>query len=474
MSKMDIGLVGLAVMGENLVLNMADKGFGVAVFNRTVEKVDRFMATRAAGKNIRGTHSLKELCGELKRPRTVMLMIKAGKPVDDLIESLIPFLERGDIIIDAGNSLFTDTGRRSEYVQGKGLLYMGAGVSGGEEGALKGPSIMPGGSIKAWEHVRPLLQKAAAKVEDGSPCCEYMGPGGAGHYVKMVHNGIEYGDSQLICEAYFLLKSVLGLSYDEMQRIFSEWNKGELESYLVEITADILGRKDPDTGKPVVEIILDRAGQKGTGKWASQNALDLGVVASTIVEAVFARSISAIKTERAAASKVLLGPKEAFEGDGDAFVDAVRNALYASKVCSYAQGFVQLKAASEAYGWKLDLGLIAQVWRNGCIIRAKFLDRIKTAFDRDPGLANLLLDSFFTKAVENNQKNWRWVVSTAAKLGVPVPSLSSSLAYYDSFRSETLPANLLQAMRDYFGAHTYERVDREGSFHTEWINTRQS
>jgi 6-phosphogluconate dehydrogenase len=472
MSKMDIGLVGLAVMGQNLVLNMADKGFGVAVFNRTVEKVDRFMTQRAADRNITGTHSLGELCGALKRPRTVMLMIKAGKPVDDLIESLVPLLEKGDIIIDAGNSLFTDTERRSEHVEKEGILYMGAGVSGGEEGALKGPSIMPGGSKKAWEHVKCLLQKTAAKVEDGSPCCEYMGPGGAGHYVKMVHNGIEYGDSQLICEAYFLLKRILGLSYAEMQRIFSEWNKGELGSYLIEITADILGRKDTDTGKPIVEIILDRAGQKGTGKWASQNALDLGVVASTIVEAVFARSISEIKRQRVGASKVLQGPRETFDGDRDAFVDAVRDALYASKVCSYAQGFVQLKAASEAYGWKLDLGLIAQVWRNGCIIRAKFLDRIKTAFDRDPGLANLLLDSFFTRAVEKNQKNWRWVVSTAATLGIPVPSLSSSLAYYDSFRSETLPANLLQAMRDYFGAHTYERVDRKGNFHTEWIDTK--
>jgi 6-phosphogluconate dehydrogenase len=472
MSKMDIGLVGLAVMGQNLVLNMADKGFGVAVFNRTVEKVDRFMTQRAADRNITGTHSLGELCGALKRPRTVMLMIKAGKPVDDLIESLVPLLEKGDIIIDAGNSLFTDTERRSEHVEKEGILYMGAGVSGGEEGALKGPSIMPGGSKKAWEHVKCLLQKTAAKVEDGSPCCEYMGPGGAGHYVKMVHNGIEYGDSQLICEAYFLLKRILGLSYAEMQRIFSEWNKGELGSYLIEITADILGRKDTDTGKPIVEIILDRAGQKGTGKWASQNALDLGVVASTIVEAVFARSISEIKRQRVGASKVLQGPRETFDGDRDAFVDAVRDALYASKVCSYAQGFVQLKAASEAYGWKLDLGLIAQVWRNGCIIRAKFLDRIKTAFDRDPGLANLLLDSFFTRAVEKNQKNWRWVVSTAATLGIPVPSLSTSLAYYDSFRSETLPANLLQAMRDYFGAHTYERVDRKGNFHTEWIDTK--
>jgi len=472
MPKMDIGLVGLAVMGQNLVLNMADKGFGVAVFNRTIGKVDSFMTERAGNRRITGTHSLKDLCSALKRPKTVMLMIKAGKPVDDCIESLVPLLEKGDIIIDAGNSLFTDTIRRSEYVEKEGLLYMGVGVSGGEEGALKGPSIMPGGSREAWEHVKSLLRKVSAKVEDGSPCCEYMGPGGAGHYVKMVHNGIEYGDSQLICEAYFLLKRILGLSYEEMQRIFSEWNGGELESYLIEITADILGRKDPDTGKPIVEIILDRAAQKGTGKWASQNALDLGVVASTIVEAVFARSISTIKKQRVRASKVLRGPRETFDGDGDAFVDAVRGALYASKVCSYAQGFVQLKAASEEYGWNLDLGGIAQVWRNGCVIRAKFLDRIKSAFDREPGLANLLLDSFFTKAVEKNQKNWRWVVSTAARLGVPVPSLSSSLAYYDSFRSETLPANLLQAMRDYFGAHTYERVDREGYFHTDWIGTK--
>ena len=472
MSMMDIGLVGLAAMGQNLVLNMADKGFGIAVFNRTVSKVDRFMSQRAGDRRISGAHSLGELCGALSRPRTVMLMVKAGKPVDDLIESLVPLLEKGDIIMDAGNSLFTDTIRRSEYVEKEGLLYMGVGVSGGEEGALLGPSIMPGGSREAWEHVKPLLQKTAAKVEDGSPCCEYIGPGGAGHYVKMVHNGIEYGDSQLICEAYFLLKKVLDLSYNEMQKIFSQWNGGELESYLIEITADILGRTDRDTGKPAVEIILDRAAQKGTGKWASQNALDLGVVASTIVEAVFARSISAIKRQRVMASKVLPGPRVKFDGDGDAFVDAVRDALYASKVCSYAQGFVQLRAASEAYGWKLDLGRIAQIWRKGCVIRAKFLDRIKTAFDRDPDLENLLLDSFFTRSVEKNQENWRLVVSTAATLGIPVPSLSSSLAYYDSFRSETLPANLLQAMRDYFGAHTYERVDRTGHFHTDWTGTR--
>jgi 6-phosphogluconate dehydrogenase len=466
---MDIGLIGLAVMGENLVLNMESKGFGVAVFNRTIEKVDRFIAERAKGKSIVGTHSIEELCSVLRKPRIVLLMVKAGPPVDELIEQLLRYLEEGDIIIDGGNTYFQDTARRARYVGEKGLLYMGAGVSGGEEGALKGPSIMPGGSKNAWERVKPILQGAAAKVADGSPCCEYMGPDGAGHYVKMVHNGIEYGDSQLICEAFFMLKKALSLSYDEMSSVFSQWNNGELNSYLIEITADILRKTDPDTGKPMVEIILDRAGQKGTGKWASQNALDLGIAASTVVEAVFARSISSIKEQRVAASKILAGPEKKFDGDSKKFIDAIGDALYVSKICSYAQGFALLDAASREYGWNLDLGEIALIWRNGCIIRAKFLDRIKGAFDRDPELKNLLLDPFFRDVVLKNQQSWRWVVQTAVGLGVPTPVFSSSLSYYDSYRSKILPANLLQAMRDYFGAHTYERVDREGVFHTEWL-----
>lgn len=465
----DIGLVGLAVMGENLVLNMESRGFEVAVFNRTVAKVDRFMAGRAKGKRIVGTHSIEELCSVLRKPRIVMLMVKAGPPVDDLIEQLLRYLVEGDIILDGGNSYFEDTVRRARHVEEKGLLYMGVGVSGGEEGALKGPSIMPGGSKKAWERVKPILQSAAAKVDDGSPCCEYLGPDGAGHYVKMVHNGIEYGDSQLICEAYYMLKMALSLSYDEMSRVFAQWDSGDLDSYLIEITADILRKTDPDTGKPMVEIILDRAGQKGTGKWASQNALDLGIAASTVVEAVFARSISSIKEQRVAASKILAGPEKKFDGDRKKFIDAIRDALYVSKVCSYAQGFAVLEAASREYDWDLDLGEIAMIWRNGCIIRAKFLDRIREAFDKDPGLKNLLLDPFFRQIAVRNQESWRWVVKTAADLGVPVPLFSSSLSYYDSYRSESLPANLLQAMRDYFGAHTYERVDREGVFHTEWL-----
>lgn len=465
----DIGLVGLAVMGENLVLNIESRGFEVAVFNRTVAKVDRFMAGRAEGKRIVGTHSIEELCSVLRKPRIVLLMVKAGPPVDELIEQFLRYLEEGDIILDGGNSYFEDTARRAMYVEEKGLLYMGVGVSGGEEGALKGPSIMPGGSEKAWERVKPILQSAAAKVDDGSPCCEYLGPDGAGHYVKMVHNGIEYGDSQLICEAYYMLKVALSLSYDEMSSVFARWNSGDLDSYLIEITADILRKTDPDTGKPMVEIILDRAGQKGTGKWASQNALDLGIAASTVVEAVFARSISSMKEQRVAASKILAGPEKKFDGDRKKFIDAVRDALYVSKVCSYAQGFAVLEAASREYHWDLDLGEIAMIWRNGCIIRAKFLDRIKEAFERDPGLKNLLLDPFFREIAVRNQESWRWVVKTAVDLGVPVPLFSSSLSYYDSYRSESLPANLLQAMRDYFGAHTYERVDREGVFHTEWL-----
>ncbi|HUT66790.1 MAG TPA: NADP-dependent phosphogluconate dehydrogenase [Spirochaetota bacterium] len=469
MKKMDIGLIGLAVMGQNLVLNMEDKGYGVAVYNRTVDRVDRFIDERAKDRRILGTHSIEEFCGALKRPRTVMLVVKAGQPVDDLIEQLLRYLEEGDIILDGGNSYFKDTVRRAEYVEGRGIRYMGVGISGGEEGALKGPSIMPGGSKEAWERVRPILQGIAAKVSDGSPCCEYMGPDGAGHFVKMVHNGIEYVDSQLICEAYFIMKMILGLSYEEMQHIFEGWNRTELDSYLIEITADILGKKDPDTGKPIVEIILDRAAQKGTGKWASKESLDLGVSFPTVAEAVFARTMSSVKKERVEASRVLRGPKAEFDGEKQRFIEAIGDALYAAKVCSYAQGFALLEAGSKEYGWNLKPGAISLIWRNGCVIRAKFLDCIRDAFSKSPELENLLLDPFFRDAVGKGQENWRWVVSTAASLGVPAPVLSSSLAYYDSYRSEILPANLLQAMRDYFGAHTYERVDREGVFHTNWL-----
>jgi 6-phosphogluconate dehydrogenase len=469
MEKQDIGLIGLAVMGRNLVLNMEHKGFSVSVFNRTLEKVDAFVNERAKGKNIKGTHSIKELCSSLKRPRVVMLMVKEGTPVDDLIEQLVPALERGDIIIDGGNSRFQDTVRRAKYLEERGFHYLGTGISGGEEGALKGPSIMPGGSEEAWKHVKPLLQRIAAKVSDGSPCCEYIGPDGAGHYVKMVHNGIEYGDMQLICEAYLIMKTLLGLSCEEMHQVFEEWDRGELESYLIQITSGILLKKDIETGKPMVEIILDRAGQKGTGAWTSQNALDLGVPVPTIAEAVFARSMSALKEERVNASKALGGSSSSFDGEKQKFIEAVRDALYASKVCSYAQGFALMKTASKEYNWNFKYGEIARIWRNGCIIRAKFLDRIMEAFVRDPNLDNLLLAPFFKDIVTKNQKNWRLVVGTATSAGVPVPAFTSALSYFDSYRSKKLPANLLQAMRDYFGAHTYERVDKEGVFHTNWL-----
>jgi 6-phosphogluconate dehydrogenase len=467
--KQNIGLIGLAVMGENLVLNMESRGFSVSVFNRTVEKVDTFINGRASGKNIHGAHSIKELCDSLEKPRKVMLMVKAGKPVDAFIGQLIPSLEPGDILIDGGNSLFHDTIRRTKLLEEKGLYYLGTGVSGGEEGALNGPSIMPGGSRQAWQHIKPIFQKIAAKAEDGAPCCEYIGPDGSGHYVKMVHNGIEYGDMQIICEAYHLLKNSLNLSYEEMQKIFLAWNSGELDSYLIQITADILKKKDHETGKPMVEVILDRAGQKGTGKWTSQNALDMGVPAPTIAEAVFARCMSAVKTERMKASRTLTGPTEKYQGAAKELIDAIQAALYASKICSYAQGFALMRAASEENGWDLHYGEIASIWRNGCIIRARFLDRIKDAFDRNNKLENLLLDPFFKGVIEKTQNKWRMVVSTSAETGIPVPAFSSALAYYDSYRSERLPANLLQAQRDYFGAHTYERVDREGIFHTEWL-----
>jgi len=471
MEKCDIGLIGLAVMGENLVLNMESRGFSVAVFNRTVSKVDNFIDGRAKGKNIKGCHSIEELVENLAKPRKVMLMVKAGKPVDDFIELLIPHLEKGDIIIDGGNSFFKDTIRRTKYVEEKGLLYIGTGVSGGEEGALKGPSIMPGGSPDAWPHVKPVFHAIAAKVADGTPCCEWVGDNGAGHYVKMCHNGIEYGDMQMICEAYMLMSRLLGMTADEMHEVFAEWNRGELDSYLIEITSHILAKKDPETGKPMVDVILDTAGQKGTGKWTSQSALDLGIPAQTIAEAVFARTMSAIKEERVAASKVLKGPEAGFEGDRSEAVEMIRKALYASKICSYAQGFQLMRAAAEEYGWNLKFGEIALLWRGGCIIRAQFLGKIKEAFDRRPDLPNLLLDPYFQRVIEENQEAWRKVVSLAVANGIPVPAFSSALAYYDGYRTERLPANLLQAQRDYFGAHTYERVDKPRGefFHTEWL-----
>lgn len=470
--KADIGLIGLAVMGENLVLNMESKGFSVAVFNRTVEKVDKFVNGRGKEKNIIGCHTVEELVENLESPRKIMIMVKAGWPVDATIENILPLLDEGDILIDGGNSHFPDSIRRTKELEEKGINFIGTGVSGGEEGALNGPSIMPGGNPKAWEHVKPIFQSIAAKVSDGSPCCEWVGDNGAGHYVKMVHNGIEYGDMQMICEAYNLLKNALGLNPEAMQKIFDEWNNGDLDSYLIEITKDILGENDPDTGKPMVDVILDTAGQKGTGKWTSQSALDLGSPSPTIAEAVFARCVSALKEERVAASKVLEGPVADFKGDPAEFIEDVRKALYASKVCSYAQGYQLLKLAAAEYEWDLKYGEIALMWRGGCIIRAKFLGDIKAAFDKNPELANLLLDPFFKKVIDDCQESWRRVISSAVQLGIPVPAFSSALAYYDSYRSERLPANLLQAQRDYFGAHTYERVDKSRGefFHTDWCN----
>ena len=469
MSKADIGLIGLAVMGENLVMNMESKGFTVAVYNRTTEKVKNFVEGRAKGKNIIGTYSIEELIANLKKPRRVMIMVKAGKPVDDFIELLIPHLEKGDIIIDGGNSHFPDTIRRTKYLEEKGLLYIGTGVSGGEEGALKGPSMMPGGSPAAWPHVKPIFQSICAKVSDGSPCCDWVGENGAGHFVKMVHNGIEYGDMQLICEAYQLMRDLLGMSADEMHEVFKEWKEGELNSYLIEITRDILAFKDED-GKPLVDKILDTAGQKGTGKWTGIAALDEGVPLTLIGEAVFARCLSAMKEERVAASKVLTGPKPKFEGDRKAFINDIKNALYAAKIVSYAQGYTLMRSAAQTYGWNLNYGGIALMWRGGCIIRSVFLGKIKEAFDKNPGLTNLLLDPFFKEKIEAAQEGWRRVCATALTNGIPVPAFTSALCYYDGFRSEKLPANLLQAQRDYFGAHTYERVDKPRGefFHTNW------
>ena len=467
--KADIGLIGLAVMGENLVMNMESKGFTVAVFNRTVEKVDAFTSGRAKGKNIIGCHSIQELADNLERPRKVLLLVKAGQAVDDFIEKLIPVLEPGDVIIDSGNSHFPDTIRRCEYVESKGLLYIGTGISGGEEGALKGPSMMPGGSDAAWPLVKPIFQAVSAKVEDGSPCCDWVGNGGAGHFVKMVHNGIEYGDMQLICEAYQLMKDLLGMTPDEMHEVFTAWNKTELDSYLIQITSEILAKKDED-GKPLVDKILDTAGQKGTGKWTGIAALDEGVPLTLIGEAVFARCLSAMKAERVEASAEYKVKREKYTGDKKAMIEDIRKALLASKIISYAQGYVLMKAAAKNYGWKLNYGGIALMWRGGCIIRSTFLGKIKEAFDKNPELSNLLLDPYFKSLVESLLPSWRKVVANAALCGIPTPAFSSALSYFDGYTTDRLPANLLQAQRDYFGAHTYERVDQERGkfFHTNW------
>ncbi|MDR1728998.1 MAG: decarboxylating NADP(+)-dependent phosphogluconate dehydrogenase [Acidobacteriota bacterium] len=472
--KADIGMIGLAVMGENLALNMEDKGFTVAVYNRTVPGVEegvveRFVNGRGKGKDFIGSATVEEFVKTLAAPRRIMMMVKAGKPVDELIEQLLPLLAPGDILIDGGNSHFPDTVRRTEYLESKGLLFIGTGVSGGEEGALRGPSIMPGGSPAAWPHVKPIFQAIAAKVADGTPCCDWVGAGGAGHFVKMVHNGIEYGDMQLICEAYQVMKDLLGMSPDEMHEVFKKWDRGDLDSYLIEITRDILAFKDAD-GEPLVDKILDTAGQKGTGKWTSVVSLDLGSPLTLISEAVFARCLSAAKEERVEAAKVLRGPSARFSGDREALLADLEKALYASKIISYTQGYALLREAAKEFGWTLDYGGIALLWRGGCIIRSVFLGRIKEAFDRDPDLSNLLLDPFFRERIEASQDAWRRVVSAAALHGVWAPAMSTALGYYDGFRNGRLPANLLQAQRDYFGAHTYERVDapRGKFFHTNW------
>ena len=476
----DFGLIGLAVMGENLALNVESRGNKVAVYNRTTAKVDEFIEGRAAGKQFVGCHSIEDLVKSLARPRKVMMLVKAGPAVDAIIDTLIPLLEPGDVIIDGGNTHYDDTERRTKKVEEAGMLFCGCGVSGGEEGALKGPSLMPGGSPASWEIVKPIFQSIAAMVgpNDDIPCCEWVGERGAGHYVKMVHNGIEYGDMQLICEAYLMLKEAAGLSNDELYDVFDEWNRGELQSYLIEITRDIFSVKDGDSADYMVDKVLDVAGAKGTGKWMSQLALDLGVPSTLVTAAVYARSLSAQKDARVQAAKILTGPVtnngKDYVGDKKEFIEAVRQALYASKICSYAQGFVQLQAASDEHDWKLNYGNCALLWRGGCIIRAQFLDRIKEAFDEDPNLVNLLFHPFFKEAVENAQAAWRKVVVTATQMGLPVPAFSTALAYYDSYRRETLPANLLQAQRDYFGAHTYKRVDKEGTFHTEWLDLRKT
>ncbi|WP_433743017.1 NADP-dependent phosphogluconate dehydrogenase [Falsibacillus pallidus] len=468
MAKQQIGVIGLAVMGKNLAWNIESRGYSVSVYNRSSEKTEE-MLKESKGKNIHPAYSIEEFVQSLEVPRKILLMVKAGPATDATIEQLLPFLEEGDILIDGGNTFFEDTQRRNKELSERGIHFIGTGVSGGEEGALTGPSIMPGGQKEAYDLVEPILKSIAAKVE-GEACTTYIGPDGAGHYVKMVHNGIEYGDMQLIAESYFLLKNVLGLSAEELHEVFAEWNKGELDSYLIEITADIFTKKDEETGKPMVDVILDKAGQKGTGKWTSQSALDLGVPLPIITESVFARFISAMKEERTKASKLLKGPEsKPFEGNRSDLIESVRKALYMSKICSYAQGFAQMKSASEEFGWDLRYGDIAMIFRGGCIIRAQFLQKIKEAYDREPNLDNLMLDPYFKGIVENYQSSLREVISAAVMNGIPVPGFSSALSYYDSYRTETLPANLIQAQRDYFGAHTYERVDKEGIFHTEWM-----
>ncbi len=465
----DIALIGLAVMGQNLILNMNDHGYTVVAYNRTVSKVDDFLAREAVGTKVQGAHSIEELVRKLKRPRRVMMLVKAGAAVDEFIEQLIPHLEPGDIIIDGGNSLFDDTNRRVKYVESKGLLYIGTGVSGGEEGARRGPSIMPGGSPKAWPAVKDIFQAISAKVDDGAPCCDWVGEQGAGHYVKMVHNGIEYGDMQLICEAYNLMKTGLGMTPDEMHQVFAEWNGGDLDSFLVEITRDILGFKDTD-GLPLVEKILDTAGQKGTGKWTVVNSQDLGIPITLIAEAVYSRCVSALKEERVKASRKLKGPRPKISGDRAKIINDIRDALYASKIISYAQGYMLMRAAAADYKWNLNYGGIALMWRGGCIIRSRFLGKIKAAYDTNPKLSNLLLDDYFRGEIKRCQKGWRNIVATAAKKGIPVPAFSTALSFYDQYRSAVLPANLLQAQRDYFGAHTYERIDHKRGefFHTNW------
>jgi len=472
MSKSDLGLIGLAVMGQNLVLNMNDHGHKISVYNRTVEKVNNFINGAAKDhKNITGTMSIEEFVKSLKRPRRVMLLVKAGKAVDDFIDKLIPHLEQGDIIIDGGNSNFHDTIRRTKYVEDKGLLYIGTGVSGGEEGARKGPSIMPGGSLEAWQYVKDIFQDVSAKAEGGEACCDWVGENGAGHFVKMVHNGIEYGDMQLICEAYFLMKSI-GMDAKEISKVFGEWNKGVLDSYLIEITRDILSTEDDKTGKPMVDVILDTAGQKGTGKWTAITSLELGQPLTLIGEAVFSRFLSALKDERLIASKILSGPQVKFDGDKEQFIKDIHDALYASKIVSYAQGYQLMRSAAKEYGWNLNYGGIALMWRGGCIIRSQFLGKIKNAYEKNAELEHLFFDDYFKNAINNTQAAWRKVISKAIEMGVPVPAFSTALSYYDGYRSERLPANLLQGQRDYFGAHTYERTDKPRGefFHTKWTD----
>lgn len=466
--KADIALIGLAVMGQNIILNMNDHGFVVCAYNRTAEKVEHFMNNEAKGTNIMGAKSMEEMVGCLKKPRRVMMLVKAGAAVDAFIEKLVPLLEEGDIIIDGGNSEYTDTNRRCEYLASKNMLFVGSGVSGGEEGARYGPSIMPGGHAEAWPHIKDIFQSISAKANETEPCCDWVGDAGSGHYVKMVHNGIEYGDMQLICEAYSLMKNALGLSCDEMSKVMKEWNQGELDSFLCEISADILAYKDTD-GSPLLEKIMDKAGQKGTGKWTGISALDMGIPLTLISEAVFARCLSSQKELRTAASSVLEGPSNKYTGDKEAFIEAIRQALYASKIISYAQGFMLMKEAAKTFGWTLNYGGIALMWRGGCIIRSRFLGNIKEAYDNNDNLQNLLLDDFFKDAIAKCQAGWRKVVSEAVLLGIPVPAFSSALAFYDGFRSEKLPANLIQAQRDYFGAHTYELLTNPGTFmHTNW------